>query len=185
MEGTGLTVLSRSSIRSESRRKVRDRLSTDSSRIINHLEDLADSPPNYPLEFLDETLFSLSAFSGLAMESMTRSLGWRFMDMGRRVERAINQAKLINSALPHICSNAPDTLEALLEVSDSVMTYRQRYRSSFQLAAVIDLLIADENNPKSLAFSIQPDCHSCRESPAPGRAEVYAPGRTNRPQNAH
>ncbi len=133
-------------------RKVRDRLSTDSSRIINHLEDLADSPPNYPLEFLDETLFSLSAFSGLAMESMTRSLGWRFMDMGRRVERSINQAKLINSALPHICTNAPDTLEALLEVSDSVMTYRQRYRSSFQLAAVLDLLLADENNPKSLAF---------------------------------
>ena len=133
-------------------RKVRDRLSTDSSRIINHLEDLSDNPPHDPLEFLDETLFALSAFSGLAMESMTRSLGWRFMDMGRRVERAINQTKVISIALPLICSNPVHTLEALLEISDSTMTYRSRYRSAFQLAPVLDLLLADENNPKSLAF---------------------------------
>jgi hypothetical protein len=48
-------------------------------------------PASDPLELLDDTLFTLSAFSGLAMESMTRGLGWRFMDMGRRVERAMNQ----------------------------------------------------------------------------------------------
>ncbi|MBU1566812.1 MAG: circularly permuted type 2 ATP-grasp protein [Proteobacteria bacterium] len=133
-------------------RKVRDRLSTDSFRIINHLEDLAVSPSYDPLEFLDETLFALSAFSGLAMESMTRSLGWRFMDMGRRIERAVNQIKLISIALPQVLSNSRNTLEALLEVSDSTMTYRSRYRSAFQLAPVLDLLLADENNPKSLAF---------------------------------
>jgi len=133
-------------------RKVRDRLSLDSSRIINHLEELADTPSTDPLEFLDQTLFALSAFSGLAMESMTRSLGWRFMDMGRRVERANNQAKLISIALPLVCRDSRNTLEALLEISDSTMTYRSRYRSAFQLAPVLDLLLADENNPKSLAF---------------------------------
>ncbi|MGB3210347.1 MAG: circularly permuted type 2 ATP-grasp protein [Desulforhopalus sp.] len=133
-------------------RKVRDRLSTDSSRIINHLEDFADSPSIDPLEFMDDTLFALSGFSGMAMESMTRSLGWRFMDMGRRVERAINQTNLINVALPQLCTKSRKTLEALLEVSDSTMTYRSRYRSAFQLAPVLDLLLADESNPKSLAF---------------------------------
>jgi uncharacterized circularly permuted ATP-grasp superfamily protein/uncharacterized alpha-E superfamily protein len=133
-------------------RKVRDRLSVDSSRIINHLEDLTDSPSHEPLEFLDETLFALSAFSGLAMESMTRSLGWRFLDMGRRIERATHQTKLINIALPLVQNGSRNTLEALLEISDSTMTYRSRYRSTFQLAPVLDLLLADENNPKSLAF---------------------------------
>ncbi len=134
--------------------KVRDRLSLDSSRIINHLEEIADSTVYDPLEFLDETLFTLSSFSGLAMESMTRSLGWRFMDIGRRVERAVNQTSLISIALPLVCSEPSNTLEALLEISDSTMTYRARYRSAFQLAPVLDLLLVDESNPKSLAFQL-------------------------------
>ena len=133
---------------------VRDRLSVDSFSIINRLEDFTGLPTSDPLELLDKTLFTLSGFSGLAMESMTRGLGWRFMDMGRRVERAINQAATIRIALPLICENAPTRLQALLEVSDSLMTYRSRYRSTFQLAPVLDLLLADEGNPKSLAFQL-------------------------------
>ncbi len=74
----------------ETARNVRDRLSIDSSRVLNRLEEFSNNPFCDPLELLDKTLFTLSAFSGLAMESMTRGLGWRFMDMGRRVERAMN-----------------------------------------------------------------------------------------------
>jgi len=133
---------------------VRDRLSVDSFSIINRLEDFTDLSSRDPLELLDQTLFTLSGFSGLAMESMTRGLGWRFMDMGRRVERAINQASLMRIALPLISENSPSRLQALLEVSDSLMTYRSRYRSTFQLAPVLDLLLADEGNPKSLAFQL-------------------------------
>ncbi|WP_163339509.1 circularly permuted type 2 ATP-grasp protein [Desulfopila sp. IMCC35008] len=133
-------------------RNVRDRLSVDSTRVINRLEDFRESSDNDPLELLDQTLFTLSSFSGLAMESMTRGLGWRFMDMGRRMERAMNQAVLMRISLPLICADSQNTLLALLEVSDSLMTYRGRYRSSFQLAPVLDLLLADESNPKSLAF---------------------------------
>ena len=136
----------------ETTRNVRDRLSVDSSRAINRLEEFAENPVSDPLEILDKTLFTLSAFSGLAMESMTRGLGWRFMDMGRRVERALNQAILIRIGLPEICGSTRNTLQALLEVSDSLMTYRARYKSTFQLAPVLDLLLADESNPKSLAF---------------------------------
>ena len=133
-------------------KSVRDRLSLDCWRVINHLDGFAEAPGMDPLELLDETLFTLSAFSGLAMESMTRGLGWRFMDMGRRVERAINQVHLINIALPLVCTDSRSALEALLEVSDSIMTYRARYRTAFQLAPVLDLLVMDESNPKSLAF---------------------------------
>ena len=136
----------------EAARNVRDRLSLDSWRAINHLEGFAEMPSGDPLERLDDTLFTLSAFSGLAMESMTRGLGWRFMDMGRRVERAINLTHRIRTILPQVCDQSPSTLEALLEVADSIMTYRARYRAAFQLAPVLDLLLVDESNPKSLAF---------------------------------
>lgn len=136
----------------ETTRNVRDRLSVDSSRVISRLEEFAENPFSDPLEVLDRTLFILSAFSGLAMESMTRGLGWRFMDMGRRIERALNQAILIRIGLPEVCSDTRNTLQSLLEVSDSLMTYRARYKSTFQLAPVLDLLLADESNPKSLAF---------------------------------
>jgi uncharacterized alpha-E superfamily protein len=49
----------------------------------------------------------------------------------------------------------PEALEALLEILDSVMTYRSRYAARFQLAAVLDLLIADETNPRSIAFQLR------------------------------
>lgn len=136
----------------ETARSVRDRLSLDSWRVINRLECMADMPGEDPVEFLDETLFTLNAFSGMSMESMTRGIGWRFMDMGRRVERAINQTNLIRTALPQVCTESRSALEALLEVSECIMTYRARYRTTFQLAPVLDLLLVDEDNPKSLAF---------------------------------
>lgn len=133
-------------------RNVRDRLSLDSWRVINRLEGFAGTMASDPLELLDDTLFTLSAFSGLAMESMTRGLGWRFMDMGRRVERAIHQTNLIHPGLSQMGNDFRSALEALLEVADSIMTYRARYRTAFQLAPVLDLLLVDESNPKSLVF---------------------------------
>lgn len=138
----------------EAARNVRDRLSRDSWRVINRLDEFGDNPTSDPLDLLDNTLFTLSAFSGLAMEGMTRSLGWRFMDMGRRIERALHQIGLIRFGLPQVCVASQNALEALLEVSDSIMTYRARYRTAFQLAPVLDLLLLDESNPKSLAFQL-------------------------------
>lgn len=136
----------------EAARNVRDRLSLDCWRVVNHLEYSLASPTADPLELLEDTLYNLSAFSGLAMESMTRGLGWRFMDMGRRLERAMFHTSILNVGLPMVCDESRSALEALLEVSDSIMTYRARYRTTFQLAPVLDLLIVDETNPKSLAF---------------------------------
>ena len=138
----------------EAARNVRDRLSRDCWQAINRLEDFGDNPHADPLDLLENTLFTLSAFSGLAMESMTRSLGWRFMDMGRRIERGLHQIELIRLGLPKVCGASQNALEALLEVADSIMTYRARYRTAVQLAPVLDLLLLDESNPKSLAFQL-------------------------------
>jgi uncharacterized circularly permuted ATP-grasp superfamily protein/uncharacterized alpha-E superfamily protein len=159
----------------EAARNVRDRLSLDSWRVINRLENFADAQADDPLELLDETLFTLSAFSGLAMESMTRGLGWRFMDMGRRVERAMNQTRLIRIGLPRACTASRSALEALLEISDSIMTYRSRYRTAFQLAPVLDLLLADETNPKSLAFQLSRLAAHVENLPGRGSRRFAAP----------
>jgi uncharacterized alpha-E superfamily protein len=64
----------------------------------------------------------------------------------------MNQTDLIRIGMPRVCRESRSALEALLEVADSIMTYRARYRTAFQLAPVMDLLIVDESNPKSLAF---------------------------------
>lgn len=146
----------------EAARRVRDRLSPDSWHVLSRLDRLFDAPEassretiGRAQELLDDTLFALSAFSGLSMESMTRGLGWRFMDMGRRIERGLQQVALIRSGVRRACQDPQSVLEALLEVADSLMTYRARYRSTLQLAPVLDLLLGDESNPKALGFQLR------------------------------
>jgi uncharacterized alpha-E superfamily protein len=46
-------------------------------------------------------------------------------------------------------------LDPVLEITDSVMTYRRRYFAEPQWPGVLDLLLADESNPRSLAFQIE------------------------------
>jgi uncharacterized alpha-E superfamily protein len=88
------------------------------------------------------------------MESMTRTQGWRFLDIGRRLERAMHTISLVLNAMPAMREDNPAMLEALLDVSDSSMTYRARYLANLQLTPVLDLLLTDESNPRSLAFQL-------------------------------
>ncbi len=104
------------------------------------------------LDLLDRVVITLAAFSGLTVESMTRSAGWRFLDMGRKLERAFHTITLLRSTLTTLTTPEGPLLEAVLQVADSSMTYRRRYQGSVQTAAVLDLLLADETNPRSLVF---------------------------------
>lgn len=142
-------------------RMVRDRISTDTWRVIRSLDENVNWPERSDGVNLSEILaklnylvITLASFGGLASESMTRGQVWRFLDMGRRLERAKNAAGLLRSTLTQVSSDDTPLLEALLEVSDSFMTYRRRYLASLQLAPMLDLLIADETNPRSLAFQV-------------------------------
>jgi len=142
-------------------KNVRDRLSVDSWRILMRLDyGLKKSNADQWIQISDsyylmnEVLMILSSFSGLAMEGMTRGLGWRFMDMGRRIERTNYMVSIIQSAVNNIQDNTNTSLDVLLEVADSSMTYRSRYRTYLQMAPVIDLLISDEINPKSVVFQL-------------------------------
>jgi uncharacterized circularly permuted ATP-grasp superfamily protein/uncharacterized alpha-E superfamily protein len=141
---------------------LRDRLSADSWRVLARLdEELAEPSGVHPalrvstaLDRLDRTLLSLSAFNGLVMESMTRALGWQFLDLGRRIERGIEVVDLLRAALADGASPEWRRLETILEVADSAMTYRSRYQTSVQTPLVVDLLLRDEANPRSVAFQL-------------------------------
>ncbi len=139
---------------------VRDRISIDTWRIINRFD--RDFPPagaygvqiNEILPALDRLIITFAAFGGLAMESMTRGYAWRFLDMGRRVERSLSLLALFRATLTTSIEREAPLLEAVLEIADSAMTYRRRYLSTLQAAPVLDLLLADESNPRSVAFQL-------------------------------
>ena len=96
----------------------------------------------------------LTAFGGLGTESMTRGPGWRFLDMGRRIERATQILGLVRRTLVDPCPQLTSLLEAILEIADSSMTYRNRYLASLQFAPLLDLVLIDETNPRAVGFQL-------------------------------
>lgn len=143
---------------------LRDRISRDAWLILNQVDSpfIADSgsyngaEEEFRMSTLQDrftdALTQLAAFGGLIMESMTRGYGWRFLDLGRRLERALQMAELLRHGLPVASERDNGILSAILEIADSSMTYRSRYLTSLQLDLVLDLLLIDEANPRSIAF---------------------------------
>jgi uncharacterized circularly permuted ATP-grasp superfamily protein/uncharacterized alpha-E superfamily protein len=137
---------------------VRDRLSQDTWRIINQLHQdfhFRHGRMQFDdmLAHLNRMITDLAAFSGMEMENMTRGHGWRFLDVGRRLERSLNLTSLLRRAVA-VQPSPTAMLEPLLEIADSVMTYRRRYYARPQLPLVLDLLLADHTNARALAFQI-------------------------------
>jgi uncharacterized alpha-E superfamily protein len=140
---------------------VRDRLSHDAWRIVRALDDKISGQINVDtarcedqLAVLDEILLLLLSFSGQTMDGMTRDNGWRFLDIGRRLERAADLSDLILHAMVEPGADESATLPVLLEIANSAMTYRSRYVFGPDPAPVLDLLLADESNPHSVAFQL-------------------------------
>jgi uncharacterized alpha-E superfamily protein len=137
---------------------VRDRLSIDTWRILNQVhQDLRLRHGRVQfhdvLAHLNHMITDLAAFSGMEMENMTRGHAWRFLDLGRRLERAMNATSLIQQALSANLSDSA-VLAPLLEITDSSMTYRRRYFARPQLSPVLDLLLLDETNTRGVAFQL-------------------------------
>ncbi len=108
------------------------------------------------LDMLDEGLASVAAFNGLMHENMTRNYGWSFLDMGRRLERAYNLSEAILTLFIPATESEEESsrLMLLLELADSYITYRSRYRLDPMLPLVLDLLLLDEANPRSLSYQL-------------------------------
>ncbi|WP_058558083.1 circularly permuted type 2 ATP-grasp protein [Thiohalocapsa sp. ML1] len=143
---------------------VRERLSSDTWRVINdierHLRRLTNQAPqtlNAALDVLDPLVTSLVAFSALTQENMTHNEGWHFLEAGRRLERGMNLAMLLRSTLVAVSAPTEEGLivEAILGVTDSLITYRRRYQAGIRVGALLDLVVQDEANPRALAYQIQ------------------------------
>ncbi len=138
---------------------IRERLSADTWRLIEDLHDLLrrdTTAPHTEADVLDRAeaaLRTLAAISGLSQENMNRGAGWHLLDMGRRVERAINTCHFARDFAGR--EGSADGLSVLLELIDSQITYRSRYLVGLASVAVRDMVLLDALNPRSVAFQVE------------------------------
>jgi uncharacterized circularly permuted ATP-grasp superfamily protein/uncharacterized alpha-E superfamily protein len=141
---------------------LKERLSIDTWRVLQQLEAQFSRVPPANIEhrylagmdLLDNVVVTLSAFSGLLTENTTRGFGWRFLEIGRRLERAIQASELLVSALATAPSDLESHLQILLQIADSSITYRTRYPTVVQADLVLSVLLLDESNPRAVAFQL-------------------------------
>lgn len=140
--------------------QLRDRISEDLWLYLNGF-GVAEMPAGAGaaalLPYLKAVLSDSAAVAGLAADSMTRGHEWRFLEIGREIENAIRTLQLVKSLLSTVPADETTNLrllQAVLEIGDGLMTYHRRYGGRLQVAPVIDLLLSDESNPRSIAYQI-------------------------------
>ncbi len=142
---------------------VRDQLSADTWQITSTLErqlEILAATPVHRQDVIQGTLGvimqSFLALHGLAAESMVRDSGWHFMEVGRRIERLVHVSELLRAAFEFERDTPTDALvlESVLVAAESIITYRRRYRTHGEVETMLDLLIADPGNPRSIRYQI-------------------------------
>jgi uncharacterized alpha-E superfamily protein len=135
---------------------IRDRFSPDAWRALSDLVELIGAPLDRMMtesaivERINAALRIIASFSGLAQENMSQLAGWRYLELGRRVERALVTCRFVRQF-----AFGPDGgLDALLELADSQITYRLRYVMVAARAPVVDLVVLDPNNPRSVVYQL-------------------------------
>jgi uncharacterized circularly permuted ATP-grasp superfamily protein/uncharacterized alpha-E superfamily protein len=134
---------------------LRERLSPDAWQVITEMtERLAQEVEDDDgvVSAAELTLQELASFAGLAQENMNRAAGWRFLEMGRRAERAINTLRFARQFAYDEAGS--EDLDTLLTLVDCQITYRSRYLVGPLLAPVRDLVVLDPYNPRSVAFQV-------------------------------
>lgn len=138
---------------------VRDRLSVDNWRVLNRLGQTLDAARGdaglaEALDHIDSAIVSLVAIGGLEMAHMTRDDGWRLMSLGRHLERVLYVITTTSDVARSGLVDDPPLLEWLLDLCDSIITYRARYLGRPEWLAVAHLLLFDRRNPRSAAFQL-------------------------------
>ena len=132
---------------------MRDRMSADHWRALNRLSGDAvfrrHASLPLTLAWLDRAVTQLMTLSGYVLDGMTRGIGWRFLSIGRRVERLSTMSLALQVAIEEGRTHG---LDWLLEFADSTVTYRSRYLVGPEWLPVLDMLLRDEANPRSVAF---------------------------------
>ncbi|AXK80286.1 hypothetical protein DW352_07000 [Pseudolabrys taiwanensis] len=137
---------------------IRDRFSPDAWRALTELSNLISTPleqgpaESAMFERVDGALRIVASFSGLAQENMSQAVGWRYLELGRRLERALATSRFVRQFA--FGERLDGALDCLLELADSQITYRLRYVMVAARAPVIDLVVLDPNNPRSIVYQL-------------------------------
>ena len=134
---------------------LRERLSPDAWQVITEMAERLGheaEDDDGVVSAAELTLQELASFAGLAQENMNRAAGWRFLEMGRRAERAINTVRFARQFAYDEAGG--EDLDILLTLVDCQITYRARYLVGPLLAPVRDLVVLDPYNPRSVAFQV-------------------------------
>ena len=137
--------------------QLRERMSLDHWRTVQrlaHAHDLAPQSLEAALAFLDRAIPGCTALAGYAFDDMTRDDAWRFLVMGRQMERMAFLSSAATQVLGLPGEDGDAVLGALLEIGNVSMTYRARYQRHPELLPVLDLLVLDELNPHSVCFQL-------------------------------
>ena len=145
--------------------EVKELLSADTQRVLNDLRDqlaaldaqLGADQLVAPEEALDPLVTTLLALSGLRHESMFRGMNWRFWELGRGIEKALQLIGLLRATLVQLPaeSDVPVVVESVLLTCETLITYRRRYRTEPDIRHGIELLVLDESNPRGLIYQVE------------------------------
>ncbi|HIQ53256.1 MAG TPA: alpha-E domain-containing protein, partial [Pseudomonas pachastrellae] len=154
-------------------RAVRDHLGDDTWRAINSLRQHFNSMSRtrgvvVGQRHLEAMVLDLAAFFGLCNETMPHHYGWRFLDIGRFLERALGSLELLKLALLTADEPGIPLWEVVLATTDNLTVYRRRYRSQLHPLAILDLLLFDEANPRSIGYMLKRLGSQIAKLPSPG-----------------
>jgi uncharacterized circularly permuted ATP-grasp superfamily protein/uncharacterized alpha-E superfamily protein len=153
--------------------QVRERLSLDNWLTLNRMErKLALSAKKAAgdqdarnlgeaIRALDRLMRSCAALAGFTMDCMTRDDGWRLLSIGRHIERLAFLGSAISRFLANLAEQPNhqrgqgSSFDWLLEMTDSIITYRHRYRAQPELLPMLDLIVFDDTNPHGVVFQIR------------------------------
>lgn len=139
---------------------VRDQLSADTWRAFASIDRAADalgaSRHSHQVEEASERMLNgVLALTGV-VSNMMRDPGWHILNAGRALERVLQVARLLGSTV--IERRGLDTdrrvLNAVLGSTESVVTHRRRHRGYVRVNSVLDLLLLDQANPRSVSSAL-------------------------------
>nr|WP_316655760.1 circularly permuted type 2 ATP-grasp protein [uncultured Gellertiella sp.] len=149
---------------------IRDRFSPDGWMALTDLQKTAHRFADTVADGDDAAhamtilLRKLAGFAGLVHENMYRFMGWRFLILGRHLERGLHMTRLLAHftaqnesgawAVPGATGVPDGADDLLLDIGDNVMTHRRHYSVTTSSASVIDLMGLDPFNPRSVAFQL-------------------------------
>jgi uncharacterized circularly permuted ATP-grasp superfamily protein/uncharacterized alpha-E superfamily protein len=151
-------------------RSVRDQMSNDTWMVLGGVERalarLPDPRPNGSVSFADDTalatahaltLAGMLALSGVAAESVVRDVDWTMTDIGKRIERGLWLTGLLRATLAQVRSRGAEQtiIESTLVACESSVIYLRRNLGVASVAAVADLVLFEEENPRSLVYQLE------------------------------